>query len=378
MPPDQEQKTGLRLRNIGTRAWASGGDNPVHLAYHWFTADGKLSEPWDTFRIQLPHDVPPETSVDLPGITFRTPTVPDSYLLRWDLVEEGETWFFRQGGAPLEVAIEIADVVHRALFVPRHSGGAAAQASHNAQEARFALDANAGTFWDSQAEQVPGMWFQLDLGRSLVLDRIKIASPARGFPAGYQISLSEDGSEWQLVANKPQNWTDIDLAFAPCRARYVHVEQTGQLNWPANWMISDISVSTTEPWVGAQASHYAADAHKAIDARLETAWSTRAVKQKPDMWFLLDMGRPRQIERVTLEHPPQELPRSYVVEVSTDGVVWEPVGHSDDNWDKVDVCFEPYGAAFVRVRTTRSSEYSRWGIAEFVVWRSLPTWVRGS
>jgi hypothetical protein len=369
MPPGERLSTSLHLRNIGTRTWAAGGELPVHLVYTWFTEKGVLSEPWDTFRVRLPHDVPSGATVDLPSVTFKTPAVLGNYILRWDLVEEGKTWFFRQGAAPLEVGVEVSD---RALFVPWKAG-----ASHNATEVHLAFDADPATFWDSQVAQEPGMWFQVDMGQTLVLDRIRVSSPGRGFPVGYRVQLSQDGTEWHRVAENLKNWSDVDVVFAPCQARYLRLEQTGMPNWSASWMISEISVSVTQPWAGAEASHYSDDTHEAWDARLETAWNTRSVKQKPGMWFKLDMGSLRRIERVALEHPKNQLPRGYVVQVSAEGQEWEEVGRKDDNWAKADVEFQPLVARYVRVETTNTSPYHPWGIAEFAVWRSSPVWIHG-
>jgi hypothetical protein len=369
MRPGEELRVGLRLKNVGTGAWVARGDHPVHLVYHWFTPDGTLSEPWDTFRIQLPRDVPTGGAVKLLDVTFKTPSVLGNYTLRWDLVEEGQAWFFRRGGTPLEVPVEIAE---RVVFVPW-----TAQASHNSDDVALAFDGNPDTVWDSKADQEPGMWFQVDLGRVLVLDRARISSPGRGFPLGYKIKLSEDGQDWHLVAESAQNWSDVDEAFAPCAARYVRLEQTGRPDWPASWMISEITVSATEAWAGADASHYANYVGQALDARLRTAWNTRSVKQKPGMWFTLDMGSPRRIERVVLEHPKNQLPRGYLVQVSADGEDWQEIGRKDDNWGKLDVSFEPVVARYVRVETTNSSPYHPWGIAEFTVWRSSPTWLVG-
>jgi len=369
MPPAQEQRASLHLRNTGTRTWTASGEYPVQLAAHWFTADGKLTEPWDTFRTRLPHDVAPGTTVDLIDVPFRTPPVPGRYTLRWDLVEEGKAWFFRLGGAPLELSVDVSD---RALFAQWQ-----AQASNNSEDAAMAFDGIPDTMWDSGAEQQPGMWFQVDLGQLLVLDRVRVYSPARGIPAGYQLQLSEDSQNWHLVADNPQNFTDMDVAFAPCPARYLRLEQTGSPEQPATWMISDIAVSTTRPWAAAQASHYLEDAPKAIDARLETAWTTRAVKQKPGMWFELDMGSLRRIERVTLVHPDNRFPRGYSVQASTDAGKWQEVGRLDDNWNQVDVSFTPTVARYLRIETTSGSDLYPWGIAELVVWRSSPTWLRG-
>lgn len=369
VPPGKEQHTSLRLCNVGTRAWAAGGTFPVHLAYTWFTKDGLLSEPWDTFRIRLPHDVASGAEVDLFDIGFKAPQVLGEYVLRWDLVEEGRTWFFRQGALPLEVPVEVSD---RTLFVPW-----TAQASHNPEEVVLAFDGNADTFWDSKAAQEPGMWFLVDLGQVLVLDRVRVASPGRGFPVGYKVKLSEEGQDWHLVAESPKNWSSIDAAFAPCKARFLRLEQTGTPGWPASWMIGEISVSATEAWAGVETSHYTADAYKAWDARLRTAWNTRAVKQKPGMWFKLDMGGLRRIERVTLEHPKNQLPRGYVVQVSSDGQEWQEIGRKDDNWGMVDVKFQPVVARYVQVVTTNSSPYHPWGVAELAVWRTSPVWIQG-
>lgn len=95
------------------------------------------------------------------------------------------------------------------------------------------------------------------------------------------------------------------------------------------------------------------------------------------MWFELDVGSLRVIERVVLEHPPNQQPRGYVVQVSTDRQDWQQVGRNDDNWGKADVRFEPIVTRYVRVETTNSSPYHPWGIAEFIVWRSSPVWLHG-
>jgi hypothetical protein len=269
----------------------------------------------------------------------------------------------------LEVPVEVSDKV---VFIPW-----TAQASHNAGDVELAFDGDPNTVWDSKASQEPGMWFQVDLGRVLVLDRVRAFSPGRGFPVGYKVELSTDGLDWHLVAERAKNWTDVDVAFAPCQARYLRLEQTGRPDWGATWMISEIAVSATRPWVTGQASHYIDDAHKAFDARLRTAWNTRAVKQKPGMWFEIDMGSVHRIERVVLEHPKNQLPRGYMVQISTDGQQWLEVGRKDDNWGAVEVEFQPAIARYVRVETTNSSHHNAWGISEFAIWRSSPIWLRG-
>ncbi|MBN1139482.1 MAG: discoidin domain-containing protein [Anaerolineae bacterium] len=372
--PDAEQYASLRLRNVGTENWPAQGDHPVRLAYHWFTAEasgavGRICEPWDTFRIPLPNDVGPGADVDLVDVPFKTPAVPGRYILRWDLVHEGVTWFFRQGGAPFEVPVEVSD---QALFVPW-----TATASHNPADGALTLDGNPDTVWDSQANQQPGMWFMVDLGEIRVVNRVKVTSPGRGFPLGYAIKLSENGQAWRLVAEAAQNWRNIDVSFAASPVRYIRVEQTGTPSYPVTWKIGDIAVAIVSPWAAAEASHYTDDAHEAIDANLGTAWNTRAVVQKPGMWFKLDMGSPRTIERVVLQHPKNQQPRGYVIQISTDGQTWQEVARKADNWLTVDVTFPPTEARYIRAETTGTSLYQPWGIADIIVWESEAQWLRG-
>jgi len=369
--PAEEEHAGLRLRNTGTEPWPAQGQHPVHLAYHWLTSEGRICDPWATFRTRLPGDMSPGATVDLIDIPFRTPAVPGRYILRWDLVQEGITWFSHTGrsGAPLEAPLEVSD---QALYVPW-----TATASHNPADAPLALDGKPDTAWDSQVSQQPGMWFTVDLGESRVVNRVRFASPGRGFPVGYAIKLSENGQDWRLAATAAQNWRDVDVSFAASRVRYIRIEQTGTPTYAVSWKIQDIAVAIVEPWAGAEASHYTDDAHEAIDANLGTAWNTRGVLQKPGMWFRLDLGSPRTIERVVLQHPKNQQPRGYFIQISSDGQTWQEVERKPDNWGLVDVSFPPAEARYIRAETTNTSAYHPWGIADVVVVESVPRWLRG-
>ncbi|HSJ58887.1 MAG TPA: discoidin domain-containing protein, partial [Anaerolineae bacterium] len=369
IPPASIHRATIRVKNTGTRTWRNTGSAPVTLAYTWFTAGGRLSEPWDTFHMPLPANVAAGGVQTFTDVPVKTPSVPGQYLLRWDLVEEGVDWFFRRGAAPLEVPLEISD---RSLIVPW-----TATASHNAADVALAFDGEPTTAWETKADQVPGMWFQVDLGDVLTLDRVKISSPGRGFPLGYRLLLSQDGNDWRIAAQAARNWTDVDAAFTPCPARYVRIEQTGTAEWPATWMISEMTVAVTNAWAGATASHYADDAGEALDCNLATAWNTRSVRQKPGMWFQVDMGSSRRIQQVILQHPASQMARGYAVSVSENGTSWQEVARNDDNWGTVGATFAPRPARYVRVDTTNSSTYHPWGIAEFVVLRTEPVWIVG-
>jgi len=239
IPPDAVTTASFKLRNEGSKVWPAEGPNPVHLAYHWFTPSGQLAGCWDTFRAILPDDVPPGSEVSLVSV-LKSPASPGQYVLRWDLVEEGVAWFSKEGAAPLEMAIEVAE------------GGISstpwrARASHNQADVGKAFDSDPDTFWDSQAAQQPGMWYELDLGQIQTIERIKIESPGRGFATGYILSVSTNRTDWEVVHEMPLNWKSIDVSFTPRPVRYIKIEQTGSPTWGAHWLISEITVGLAHP-----------------------------------------------------------------------------------------------------------------------------------
>jgi len=124
--------------------------------------------------------------VSLTDIALKSPATPGQYVLRWDLVEEGVAWFSKKGAAPLEMSVEVA-----AGGIP--STPWQARASHNQADVGKAFDKNPDTFWDSQAPQQPGMWYELDLGQVQTIERIKIESPGRGFDGLYPERLHRPG-----------------------------------------------------------------------------------------------------------------------------------------------------------------------------------------
>jgi hypothetical protein len=205
------------------------------LAYNWFTPHGQLAGCWDTFRANLPDDVPPGSEVNLANVALKSPVTPGQYVLRWDLVEEGVAWFSKEGATPLEMAIEVTEG-----GIP--STPWQAQASHNQADVGQAFDSDPDTFWDSDAAQQPGMWYELDLGQVQTIEQIKMESPGRGFATGYILSISTDRANWEVVREMPLNWMSINATFAPRPVRYIKIEQTGTPSWGAHWLISEITI----------------------------------------------------------------------------------------------------------------------------------------
>ena len=95
----------LTVTNSGQRAWASGGANPVQLAYHVYGSGGDVVV-WDGNRSALPKDVAPGETVTINAVAY-APGSSGSYSVKWDLVQEGVSWFSAYGIAtkndPLQV-----------------------------------------------------------------------------------------------------------------------------------------------------------------------------------------------------------------------------------------------------------------------------------
>jgi hypothetical protein len=99
--------THLRIRNTGTLAWKRDSDQPTRLAYHWQPVVGKASlDDFEGWRTELPADIDPGTTFDIWG-KARAPAKPGSYVLHWDLVREGVSWFSASGNQTADVRVDV-------------------------------------------------------------------------------------------------------------------------------------------------------------------------------------------------------------------------------------------------------------------------------
>jgi mono/diheme cytochrome c family protein/glucose/arabinose dehydrogenase len=122
-------------------------------------------------------------------------------------------------------------------------------ASHNASDAARGINF-AG--WTSDAPQQPGMWFQIELPKALMLQEIQFDSPNRGgsrngpppvgtYPRGYKVQVSLDGQKWsEPVAQGEGRGVTTAITFAPVRARFVRITQTGTVDNAAVWSIQGL------------------------------------------------------------------------------------------------------------------------------------------
>ena len=81
----------IRITNTGKRTWLAGGDQPVRLGYHWYAEDGHTLL-GDGARVALPADVATGQTA-MVSVNVRVPQTNGTYVLAWDLVQEGAGWF---------------------------------------------------------------------------------------------------------------------------------------------------------------------------------------------------------------------------------------------------------------------------------------------
>ena len=100
------QAVPITLTNTGNFAWPAAGSSPVHLGYHWIDASG-TAVVWDGVRSSFAVDVAPGAAQTLQA-KVQMPGASGTYTLRWDLVQEGVTWFSGKGVKTFDQAVVVA------------------------------------------------------------------------------------------------------------------------------------------------------------------------------------------------------------------------------------------------------------------------------
>jgi mono/diheme cytochrome c family protein/glucose/arabinose dehydrogenase len=130
-------------------------------------------------------------------------------------------------------------------------------ASHNPDAAANVI---AGTTrWDSGAPQGPGMWFQIELPEPTSVTEIALDATIQGAfgrgrgggrgagpaaaPVSFTVQVSEDGTTWSApVAQGAGITPSTTISFAPVRARFIRINQTGAAKTNEIWAIQRIRI----------------------------------------------------------------------------------------------------------------------------------------
>jgi fibronectin type 3 domain-containing protein len=141
-----------------------------------------------------------------------------------------------------------AEVSARAGLLSRTGWVASASSSNAPDPPANAIDGNINSRWSTGANQVPGQWFQVDMGSTNILSAIVLDCGAStgDYPRGYQLYLSKDGTNWGTPIAVGNGSAVTTISFDAHAARYIRVTQTGSAsaNW---WSIAEFNAYLAAP-----------------------------------------------------------------------------------------------------------------------------------
>lgn len=135
-------------------------------------------------------------------------------------------------------------------------------ASHNADAAVGALTL---TGWNAGAPQQTGMWFQVEFPRVETITEIQFQSPPPGgrggagsaaavtasgapvagppgFPRGYKVETSQDGSSWTAASEGNGSGLTTISTFQPVSAKFVRITLTADAPEAPAWSIQNFKI----------------------------------------------------------------------------------------------------------------------------------------
>lgn len=141
-------------------------------------------------------------------------------------------------------------------------------------------------------------------------------------------------------------------------------------------LINKLSASQLDRsnWV-LSASHNQGALKNAIDGNLNSRWDT-GTPQTPGMWFQIDIGAQRSIQKIVLDSSRSsgDYPRGYEVLLSSDSNAWsEPVVSGKGETAVVEIEIPNRSARFIRINQTGSVDGLFWSIHELDIEATMDT-----
>jgi hypothetical protein len=145
-------------------------------------------------------------------------------------------------------------------YQPVSSKGWRFQTNYNTGKAYLAAYGKLATRWTMDRAQVPGAFFQIDLGKVEQVARIRllVGNSRNDFPRGYVIQSSMDSKTWSplnsLISPVSLHWTgetllkggvDLDIILPPTPMRFLKIVQTGK-DEVFYWSIHEIELYQRE------------------------------------------------------------------------------------------------------------------------------------
>ena len=368
MTPGQTVTATLRLSNGGNTTWVRAGDRKVRLGYRWYTPAGQELGLAD-IRTLVPFNVKPGWLVVFEEAQVQAPTTPGQYILRWDMIEEPDTWFWEKGSPREDIHVqvqspevpsgdyEVAWLEHNVPgTMPPDTMTTVSFKLKNTSSKHWLADGpnpvHLAYNWFTPNGQLAGCWdtFRTSLpndvspGSEVNLTNVALKSPAT--PGQYVLrwDLVEEGAAWF----SKEGATPLEMI--------IEIAKGGILSTP--WR--------------AQASHNQADVGQAFDSDPDTFWGSGAAQQ-PGMWYELDLGQVQTIERIKIESPGRGFAVGYILSVSTDRTNWEVIREMPLNWMSIDASFPPRSVRYIKIEQTGTTSWgAHWLISEITVGLAHP------
>ena len=110
MEINKEYMVEIEVTNRGTVKWPYKSISPVFLSYHWYDLNTEKIVVKDGERSKLPKSINPKHS-EVVETKIITPSKPGDYILIYDLVDEGVTWFSEEGVIPLIKPVKVVSKI---------------------------------------------------------------------------------------------------------------------------------------------------------------------------------------------------------------------------------------------------------------------------
>ena len=98
----------LQIKNGGKKAWSSEGEYPCFLSYHLYLRENYRTVRFDNRRFPLPNVIEPGQTFDMP-ITLRAPIEAQRYIIMFDMVREGQSWFRDYGSRTAVIGFDVTE-----------------------------------------------------------------------------------------------------------------------------------------------------------------------------------------------------------------------------------------------------------------------------
>jgi mono/diheme cytochrome c family protein len=142
------------------------------------------------------------------------------------------------------------DELHRVIpqFLP-HRETWKVSASHASNRAVRAIDGNPATRYETGVEQVPGMWFQIELPTPQTISGMYLdaTSSPRDYPRVYKVEISDNGKKWKKpVATGRGNARTTEIQFEPVKTKFIRITQMGKARG-LYWSIHELQLLQPAP-----------------------------------------------------------------------------------------------------------------------------------